>query len=89
MYEHKAFAELLKSISFHTAHGRVLRTNCDGIDISKQVIGSAPIQIIPDETGFKGESSNGDLKVVIGINARGEIFSLGTWAGTSWDVISK
>lgn len=31
-------------ISFHTAHGWVLRTNCDEIDISKRVIGSAPIQ---------------------------------------------
>ena len=75
-------------ISFHTAHGWVLRTNCDEIDISKRVIGSAPIQIMPDETRFKGEGSKcearkGDLKVVIGINTRREIFPLGTWAGTS------
>ena len=81
-------------ISFHTAHGWVLRTNCDEIDISKRVIGSAPIQIMPDGTKFKGEgckgeARKGDLKVVIGINTRGEIFPLGTWAGTSWDAISK
>ena len=34
-------------VSFHTAHGWVLRTDCDEIDISKRVIGSAPIQIMP------------------------------------------
>ena len=59
-----------------------------------RVICSAPIQIMPDGTGFKGESCHGearkgDLKVVIGINTRGEIFPLGTRAGTSWDAISK
>ena len=66
-------------ISFYTAHGWVLCTNYDEIDISKRVIGSAPIQIMPDKTGFKDESCNdetrkGDLKGVIDINTRGEIF---------------
>ena len=81
-------------ISFHIAHGWGLCTNCDEIDISKRGIGSAPIRITPDGTGFKGEGCNGearkgDLKVVIGINTRGEIFPFGTWAGKSWDAISK
>ena len=49
-------------ISFHTAHGWVLRTNCDEIDISKRVIGSAPIQIMPDGTKFKGEASKGEAR---------------------------
>ncbi|NMA23581.1 MAG: hypothetical protein GX938_08785, partial [Spirochaetales bacterium] len=65
-------------VSFHTAHGWVLRTDCDEIDLSRQVIGSVPIQIIPDGTGFKGEGRDGkarkgDLKVVIGITQKGEI----------------
>ena len=60
-----------------TLHGWVLRTDCDEIDISKRVIGSAPIQIMPDGTGFKGEDRNGearkgDLKVVIGITPPAE-----------------
>ncbi len=79
-------------VSFHTAHGWVLRTDCDEIDISRRVIGSAPIQIMPDGTGFKGEGRNGvarkgDLKVVIGITQSGEIFPLGSWANTSWNAI--
>ncbi|MDD4817811.1 MAG: hypothetical protein PHI85_07565 [Victivallaceae bacterium] len=45
-------------VSFHTAHGWVLRTDCDEIDIFKRVVGSAPIQIMPDGTGFKGEDQN-------------------------------
>ena len=81
-------------VSFHTAHGWVLRTDCDEIDLSRQVIGSVPIQIMPDGTGFKGEGRDGkarkgDLKVVIGITQKGEIFPLGCWAGTSWDTINK
>ena len=81
-------------VSFHTAHGWVLRTDCDEIDLSRQVIGSVPIQIMPDGTGFKGEGRDGkarkgDLKVVIGITQKGEIFPLGSWAGTSWDTINK
>lgn len=73
-------------MSFHTAHGWVLRTDCDEIEISKQVIGSAPI--LKDE-GRNGEARKGDLKVVIGIMTCGEVFPLGSWAGTSWDAINK
>uniref|UniRef100_UPI0011CC48F5 ISH6 family transposase n=1 Tax=Victivallis vadensis TaxID=172901 RepID=UPI0011CC48F5 len=81
-------------VSFHTAHGWVLRTDCDEIDISRRVIGSAPIQIMPDGTGFKGEGRNGvarkgDLTVVIGITQSGEIFPLGSWANTSWNAINQ
>lgn len=81
-------------VSFHTAHGWVLRTDCDEIDISKRVVGSAPIQIMPDGTGFKGEGRNGearkgDLKVVIGITQSGEIFPLGARAGASWEEINR
>lgn len=40
-------------VSFHTAHGWVMRSDCDEINISPQTIGSAPIPIMPDGTGFK------------------------------------
>ena len=58
------------------------------------MIGSAPIQIMLNGIGFRGEGCNGEarkgnLKVVIGINTCEEIFPLGTWAGTSWDAISR
>jgi len=81
-------------VSFHTAHDWVVQTNCDEIEISKRVIGSAPIQIMPDGTGFKGagqdgKARKGDLKVGIGITTKGDVFPLGTWAGTSWEEIGK
>ena len=37
-------------VSFHTAHGWVMRSDCDEIKISPQTVGSAPIQIMPDGT---------------------------------------
>lgn len=81
-------------LSFHTAHGWMLKTDCDEIQISKKVIGSAPIQIMPDGTGFKGEGKNGearkgDLKVMIGVSTHGEIFPLGAKAGVSWQEINE
>ena len=82
------------AVSFHTAHGWMLRTDCDEIEISKKVIGKLPVQIMPDGTKFKGAGENGkarqgDLKAVIGITTKGEIFPLGTWAGVSWDAINQ
>ena len=81
-------------LSFHTAHGWMLRTNCDELDISPRVVGSAPLQIMPDGTGFKGLGQNGkatkgDLKIVIGITQKGDIFPLGAQAGVSWQDMSK
>ena len=66
-------------VSFHTAHGWVMRSDCDEIKIFPQTVGSAPIQIMPDGTGFKGSgvdglARKGDLKVVIGISQQGNIF---------------
>ena len=82
------------SIPYHTAHDWVLKTDCDEIDISPQVIGKLPVQIMPDGTGFKGNAQDGaarkgDLKVVIGITTGGEIFPLGSWAGSSWEEINR
>lgn len=81
-------------LSHQTANRWVLATDCDEIKLSKDVIGTAPLQIMPDGTKFKGKDKNGkahkgDLKVVIGIRKNGEVFPLGTWAGSSWDEINK
>ena len=80
-------------VSFHTAHGRVMRSDCAEIKISPQAIGSAPIQIMPDGTGFKefgidGQARKGDLKVVIGISQQGNIFPLVSKAGATWQDIT-
>ena len=94
----RGVAQLLRDgkakIPYHTAHDWVLKTDCDEIDISPRVIGKLPVQIMPDGTGFKGDGENGkarkgDLKVVIGITQTGNVFPLGTWAGSSWDEIGK
>lgn len=82
------------SVAYRTAHDWVIRSDCDEIAISDDIIGSLPVQIMPDGTKFKGEGQNGkarkgDLKVVIGINTRGEVFPLGSWAGKSWEYISE
>ena len=80
-------------VSFHTAHGWVMRSDCDESKISLQTVGSAPIQIMPDGTGFKGASIDGharkgDLKVVIGISQQGNIFPLTSKAGATWKDIT-
>lgn len=82
------------AVAHRTAHDWVIRTDCDELDISKNITGSLPVQIMPDGTKFKGEGQSGkarkgDLKVVIGINTRGEVFPLGSWAGKSWEYISE
>jgi hypothetical protein len=80
-------------ISPQTANRWVLATDCDEIQLSKEVIGTVPLQIMPDGTKFKGKdeerkAKKGDLKVVIGIRTNGEVFPLGAWAGSSWDKIN-
>jgi len=82
------------AVAHRTAHDWVIRTDCDEIDISKDIVGSLPVQIMPDGTKFKGggqdgKARQGDLKVVIGINTRGEVFPLGSWAGKNWEYISE
>jgi hypothetical protein len=49
-------------VSFHTAHCWVMRSDCDEIKISPQTVGSAPIQIMPDGTGFKGSGIDGQAR---------------------------
>ena len=88
--EHK-----LIQLSHHTAHNWVMQTDCDEIKLSKDIIGSiGPTQVVADGTRFKGEATNGkarkgDLKVVVGVNTAGDVFPLGSWAGTTWKDINK
>jgi len=94
----RAVSELARDgkivLPHQTVHNWMLKTDCDEIQLSKKVIGSAPIQIMPDGTGFKGEGQKGaarkgDLKVVIGVTTHGEIFPLGAKAGVSWQEINE
>ena len=80
-------------IPFQTAHGWFVKSNCDEIKIPSETIGSAPIQIMPDGTGFKGpgidgKAKKGDLKVVIGISQQGNVFPLASKAGVTWKEIT-
>lgn len=88
--EHK-----LIKLSHHTAHNWVMQTDCDEINLPKDVVGSmGPLQVVADGTGFKGQAENGktrkgDLKVVVGVNTAGEVFPMGSWTGTTWKEINE
>lgn len=82
------------NIAHTTAHDWVMRSDCDEIELSTDVVGSQPVQVLADGTKFKGQAtkgaaSKGDLKVVIGINSLGDVFPLGSYAGTSWEEIKQ
>ena len=81
-------------LSHRTAHHWVMRTDCDEIKISDDVVGLMPLQVLADGTKYKGnavggEARKGDLKVVIGVNTAGDVFPLGSWSGSSWDDINR
>lgn len=54
-----------------------------------------PLTIFADGTGYKGggcggKARAGDIKMVLGVNTQGEVFSLGTHADISWkDIAAK
>ncbi len=85
----------LVNLSHHTAHNWLMRTDCDEIELDSKTIGSiGPTQIVADGTKFKGqplqgEAKRGDLKVVVGVNTKGNVFPLGSWTGESWGNINK
>jgi transposase-like protein len=72
-----------------------MRTDCDEIELSDDVIGSmGPLQIFPDGTKFKGQPLNGqavkgDLKTIIGVTTDGNVFPLGSYTNESWESINK
>lgn len=82
------------SVPHSTAHRWVLRTDCDEIELSNDVFGSAPATVVADGTKFKGlpkdgEARRGDLKVALGVSSDGRMFPLGAYAGTSWQEVGE
>lgn len=74
-----------------TAHGWVLRTDCDEITPPAERL-AHPVQLLPDGTGFKGEGEGGqarrgDLKALVCVTQGGELVPVGSWAGLSWQEI--
>ncbi len=85
----------LIDVPYRTAHDWVIKTDCDEIELSDDVIGSmGPLQIFPDGTKFKGQPLNGqatkgDLKTIIGVTTDGNVFPLGSYTNESWEGINK
>lgn len=82
------------SVPHRTAHNWVMESDCDELSLSNDLSSSlkTPVNVVADSTGFKGtpgggSSAKGDLKVVVGINRAGEVFPVGSWAGTDWQSI--
>jgi hypothetical protein len=88
-------AHKLIKLSHHTAHNWIMQTDCDEIQLSKEVVGSyGPTQVVADGTGFKGQpdrgqAKKGNLKVVVGVNTDGNVFPLGSWTDTTWKEINQ
>lgn len=78
-----------------TFHNWMLRTAADEISVPDNVIGSVPGEIFADGTKCKsispdGKPERGDIKVMIGVNARGEVFPIGTWTNhEAWEEVSR
>jgi hypothetical protein len=80
-------------VSHSAAHRWVMESGCDEFDFSGKVgKDSGAIQLLPDGTCFKGRAQDGaarkgDLKVIIGVDKRGNVIPMGAWAGDSWSDI--
>lgn len=70
-----------------TAHNWVKATPCD---VVAQQLEFEFAQIMPDGTGYKkrpekpGGSNRGELKVMIGIDDKGDTYPMGVWSDKSW-----
>ena len=70
-----------------TAHDWIKATPCD---VAAQQLEFEFAQILPDGTGYKkrpknpGESNRGELKVMIGVDNKGNTFPMGVWSDKSW-----
>lgn len=75
-----------------TFHNWVLSTAGDEITVPDGVVGSAPGEVFADGTKCKSSAKDvkGDIKVMIGVNASGEVFPIGTWTHReTWEQISE
>ena len=70
-----------------TAHNWIKATPCD---VVAQQLEFEFAQILPDGTGYKkrpkkpGGSNRGELKVVIGVDNKGNTLPMGVWSDKSW-----
>ncbi len=70
-----------------TAHDWIKATPCD---VVAQQLEFEFAQILPDGTGYKkrpekpGGSNRGELKVMIGVDDKGDTFPMGVWSDKSW-----
>ena len=63
-------------------------------DASPDDVRQSSLKIFADGTGFKGEprdgkARRGELKAVIGVNSKGDVFPMGSYADKSWAEISQ
>jgi len=83
------------TVGHSTFHNWVLKTSADEIKIPDGIIGSVPGEIFADGTkcksiGTDGKPVRGDIKVMLGVNANGEVFPIGTWTHhENWEDISR
>lgn len=83
------------TVGHSTFHNWVLNTSADEIEIPDDVVGSVPGEIFADGTkcksiGIDGKPVRGDIKVMIGVNASGEVYPIGTWTHhESWEDVSR
>lgn len=75
-----------------TAHDWIDATPCD---VVAQQLEFAFTQIFPDGTGYKkrpekvGGSNRGELKVMIGVDDKGDTIPMGVWSDKSWAEIGE
>jgi hypothetical protein len=75
-----------------TAHRWVAQSPCDELNWPQETLAT----LLVDGTGFKRRpapennlNNKGELRVVIGIDQRGQAVPLGTWTGKSWEQIAQ
>ena len=85
------------SVPHRTAHRWVIESECSEIEVSQDTVTShGKMHVMADGTKFKGITTDsnqinkkGDLKVMLGINTKGDVFPIGSWTDTSWKLISQ
>jgi len=75
-----------------TAHRWVAQSTCDQLEWPQRKLAT----LMVDGTGFKRRpeeennySNQGELRVVIGLDAQGGAVPIGTWSNTSWEEITS
>jgi hypothetical protein len=74
----------------NTAHRWVMESGCDALLMDGKAVGV----VVADGTGYKrrpdlNQDNRGELKVVLGIDATGNVVPVGAWSGVSWEAIGE